>query len=80
MSKKNETLTFEDAIERLETIIASMESGLVPLADLTTQFEEGSRLLKLCRNQLEVAESKIEKLNTETGKLETFDHSPDQDS
>ena len=72
MSKKNEKLTFEDAVERLETIIDSMENGNVSLAELTTQFEEGSLLLKTCRNQLQEAESKIEKLNTETGELETF--------
>ena len=80
MSGKNKTVTFEDAIDRLEAIIDSMESGNIPLAELTTKFEEGALLLKACRNQLQEAESKIEKLNMETGELETFKHQEGQDS
>ena len=72
MSEKNETLTFEDALERLEAIIDSMERGNIPLADLTTRFEEGTMLLKTCRSKLQEAELKIEKLNIETGELAPF--------
>ena len=37
MPKKNDTLTFEDALGRLETILESMESGDTPLADLVAK-------------------------------------------
>lgn len=56
------TLSFEDAMARLETIVEAMESGDVPLADLLTQYEEGSRLLGLCEQRLKSAELKIEQL------------------
>ena len=56
------TASFEDAMERLEAIVESMESGEVPLAELLTRFEEGGRLLALCEQRLKTAELKIEQL------------------
>lgn len=73
MPKKNDTLTFEDALERLESILESMESGDTPLADLVAKFEEGSTLLKICQEKLKEAELKIEKLNINTGEVEAFE-------
>lgn len=67
-SKKEEKLTFEQALENLETIIESMENGNIPLQELVSKFEEGSHLLKYCNSFLNEAELKIEKLkdNTQT--------------
>ena len=73
MPKKNDTLTFEDALERLESILESMESGDTPFADLVAKFEEGSTLLKICQEKLKEAELKIEKLNINTGEVEVFE-------
>jgi len=73
MPKKNDTLTFEDALERLESILESMESGDTPLADLVAKFEEGSTLLEVCQEKLKEAELKIEKLNINTGEVEAFE-------
>jgi exodeoxyribonuclease VII small subunit len=55
-------LSFETALGRLETIVESMESGEVPLAELLAKFEEGTRLLKVCESRLKDAELKIEQL------------------
>jgi exodeoxyribonuclease VII small subunit len=73
MPKKNDTLTCEDALGRLEAILESMESGDTPLADLVAKFEEGSNLLKNCQQKLKEAELKIEKLNIKTGEVEPFE-------
>ena len=54
--------TFEQALEQLENIVESMESGDTPLADLLVKFEEGARLLKICEARLKEAEIKIELL------------------
>ena len=43
--QQDEQPTFEDAIERLEEIVASMEEGH-PLAQLVDQFEQGTKLAK----------------------------------
>ena len=62
MEVKEAKLTFEAALAKLESIVESMESGDVPLADLLAKFEEGSKLLKVCEARLKEAELKIEQL------------------
>ncbi len=62
MESKKDPLSFEAALERLETIVESMESGEVPLAELLAKFEEGNKLLKVCEGRLKEAELKIEQL------------------
>jgi exodeoxyribonuclease VII small subunit len=61
-SDKTVKLSFEAALAKLETIVDSMESGEVPLAELLAKYEEGSKLLKVCEGRLKEAELKIEKL------------------
>lgn len=56
------SLSFEAALERLEGIVESMESGDIALADLLSRFEEGNQLLKVCEARLKDAELKIEQL------------------
>ncbi len=62
---------FENAMERLESVVESMESGETPLSDLVTRYEEGARLLKLCRKELEEAELKIKAVREQNGKTVT---------
>jgi len=59
---KDAKLSFETALAKLESIVESMESGEVPLAELLAKFEEGNKLLKLCETRLKDAELKIEQL------------------
>ena len=79
MQKKVDALTFEDALERLETILESMESGNTPLAELIDRFEEGSTLLKTCQKKLKEAELRIERLNIQAGKVEPFEDNTSKD-
>ena len=62
MDAKTDKLSFETALERLETVVEAMESGDIPLAELLAKFEEGNKLLKLCEARLKDAELKIEQL------------------
>jgi len=62
VESKVEKLSFEAALEKLETIVETMESGDVPLAELLAKFEEGNKLLKVCESRLKEAELKIEQL------------------
>ena len=55
-------LTFEQAIQRLEQIVADMESAELPLEDVLKKYEEGTRLVRFCSQKLEEAEKKIEVL------------------
>lgn len=80
MQKEINALSFEDALERLETILESMEKGDTPLADLIDRFEESSTLLKTCQKKLKEAELRIEQLNLQTDKVELFeDHTSKDD-
>lgn len=54
--------SFEDALQRLEDIVESMEEGEIPLDDLLKKYEEGNELLKVCGKRLRDAELKIELL------------------
>lgn len=76
MEAKDAKLTFEAALGQLETIVESMESGEVPLAELLAKYEQGTRLLKVCEARLKDAELKIEQLKKQkdgTVAFETFD-------
>jgi exodeoxyribonuclease VII small subunit len=55
-------LSFEQAIQRLERIVADMEGAELPLDDVLKKYEEGTRLVRFCNLKLEEAEKKIELL------------------
>jgi len=54
--------SFEAAIERLEGMIARIETGEVGLEESLTQYEEGMKLIRHCRAILDRAEQKVEEL------------------
>lgn len=65
---KNE-ISFEKAIERLEQIVESLESGACPLDESLKIFEEGVKLVKFCNNKLESVEASIKKLANIDGEM-----------
>ena len=67
MPKKE--ITFEKAMERLEEIVNSLESGESPLDKSLSLFEEGVKLVKLCNEKLEKAEESVKKLINVDGEL-----------
>lgn len=58
----DEPVTFEDAMERLERIVADLESGTFSLEDSIKKFEEGIRLGKTCRDFLDHADVRVRTL------------------
>ena len=55
-------LTFEQAMTRLEQIVATLEGGRCTLDDSLKLFEEGTKLTAYCADQIKNAEQKIIKL------------------
>jgi len=53
---------FEEALERLEAIVKSLEDGDLPLEDSLRLFEEGVSLTRLCAAKLEEAQRRIDVL------------------
>ena len=60
-------LSFEDALQKLEQLVAKMEEGKLPLEELSRGFEDGRKLAGLCRNKLNSLEKKIEILLRDDG-------------
>ena len=58
-ANKNE-LSFEQAMEQLDSIVAKLENGDVPLETAIELFQEGMKLSQLCGGKLEQVERKIE--------------------
>ena len=61
-------LHFEDAIERLEKIIEKMENERVPLEEMLKDYEEGTKLLSVCKEKISIARKKVEKINKDLNK------------
>lgn len=66
---------FEECLQRLESILAELERGEIPLERAVTLFEEGMKLSTACRKELEEAEGKVEILLKQNGRIqaEPFD-------
>jgi exodeoxyribonuclease VII small subunit len=62
MTEQKETIPFEKAFERLETILEKMNSGHLSLDDSLKFYEEADGLISLCSKQLTAAEKRIEVL------------------
>lgn len=56
------SLSFEDALTRLETIVSRLESGQAPLEESITLYEEGARLKAHCETRLKAAQLRVEKI------------------
>ncbi len=60
-------LTYEQAMKRLEEIVAALEKGDLNLDDSLKLFEEGTKMAAFCNKTLDEAELKITKLETTEG-------------
>ncbi len=72
-------LTFEEALEQLETIAGQIEQGKIGLEESIGQYERGMTLVKQCREILSKAELKIQLLQQRAdGTVEAapFDRAP----
>ncbi len=56
------SLSFEEALQRIDSIVRSLESGRFPLADSLVQYENGMLLLQHCRRELGLVRQRFEAL------------------
>ena len=66
----NNNVKFEDAISRLDAIVASLEGGKCELDESLKLFEEGVALVKVCTERLDSATAKVKKVTD--GGIEDF--------
>lgn len=73
MSEDKKELSFEEAIESLETIVEKLEEGEVPLEKALSYYQEGMRLSKICNDKLKHVQKEMVSIMDETGDLQSFD-------
>lgn len=65
-------LTFEQAMEELESIVEKLEEGDVPLEEAISFYKDGMELSKLCHDKLKNVEEQLAQIITEDGRTEGF--------
>jgi len=60
-----ETLPFEEAFERLETAIAALQDGKIPLSEALQHYQEGMKLAQYCNELLQRAELTVQQLSVD---------------
>jgi exodeoxyribonuclease VII small subunit len=60
-------LSFERAIEELESIVKRLEEGKVPLEESVAIYERGEALKRRCEELLRQAEARVEKITLDAG-------------
>jgi exodeoxyribonuclease VII small subunit len=63
--------SFEEALERLETIVEELEGGSLSLEQSLARYEEGMLLSRRLTQTLDKAEKRIERLVEEEGEVPT---------
>ncbi|GGG18167.1 hypothetical protein GCM10007425_10780 [Lysinibacillus alkalisoli] len=66
------SLTFSEAIEALEKVVAQLESGEATLEEAVDLYTQGMKLSKICQEKLQVAEKKIASIIDENGNEQPF--------
>jgi exodeoxyribonuclease VII small subunit len=61
-----ESLSFEEALSELESIISAMEVGQMPLQETLDIYKRGTILLRHCQETLNAAEQQIHVFEDDT--------------
>jgi exodeoxyribonuclease VII small subunit len=64
--------TFEEALGELEAVLAKLERSDCPLEEALELFQDGMKLVGLCRSKLAAAEDKISILLKDSGEFVPF--------
>ncbi len=63
MSPDEQTQTYEQAFERLEQIIARLDSGEAELRETLELCREGKELILLCKRELDAVSGELKELD-----------------
>ncbi len=58
-----ETLSFEQAMAELESLVKRLEEGRLPLEQAMAAYERGTSLKKYCEQKLQAAKMRVEQIN-----------------
>lgn len=72
-SKKKQRISFEEGMQTLESLIASMSDGSLSLEDSMKAYEEGMTLSTQLEDMLRAHEKRIEQIDLETAEIKAFE-------
>lgn len=61
----SDDLTFEEALQRLEALVAALDEGDATLDEAVASYEEGVTLAQYCLDRLHTAEMRVQELALE---------------
>lgn len=66
-------MKFEEALEKLETIVKELEAGNVELDKAIDKYTEAMKLVKFCSDKINDATEKVTKILNENNELVDFE-------
>ncbi len=66
-------ITFEKALQDLESIIKDLESGSIPLEEAINKYTDAMNLVKICQEKLDKATKQVNKVLSENDELKDFE-------
>ena len=69
LSDDYEKLTFEEAMNELESVVSRLDSGEGTLDESISLFQKGIELSKLCSKRLEDIEKRVKILTVDGGEM-----------
>ena len=72
MKEDKKDLSFEESLEKLETIVKELESGNAKLDEAIKKYTEAMNLASQCSKTLDDATQTVNKILKENGSLEEF--------
>lgn len=75
--KPSKPRSFESALAEIESIVAAMEAGQLPLEQSLAAYKRGAELLQFCQTQLQEAQQQVRIL--ESGTLQNLNGGDDTD-
>lgn len=70
--KKDDELSFEEAMKQLEELVEKLETGDVPLEKAINYYQDGMKLSKICNEKLGHVEKQMQQILNEHGEFEPF--------
>ncbi len=61
----NKKMSYRQAVEQLEEIVAQIENGELGIDELSKKVEEAAELVKMCKDKLRRTDADIEKIMEE---------------
>lgn len=59
---KNNTSSYDDALQELQTIVQQLQDNQIPVDELSAKIKRAARLIKYCQEKLRSTEEDIQAL------------------